>query len=126
MFLTRLHCHQKLEIKVKTVNITYIYPLRAFLVVQTVKILPAMQEAWVQSLGQKDPLQKEKATHSSILAWEIHRQRSLMGCSPWDHKESDTTEQLTPIEGNFLGQNITLQVKMHITFTYKELNNYKN
>ena len=71
MFHTRLHCHQKLEIKVKTVNITYIYPLRAFLVVQTVKILPAMQEAWVQSLGQKDPLQKGMATRSSILAWGI-------------------------------------------------------
>ena len=121
MFHTRLHCHQKLEIKVKTVNIMYIYPLRAFLVVQTVKILPAMQEAWVQSLGQKDPLQKGKATHSSILAWEIHRQRSLVGYSPWGHKESDTTEQLTPIEGNFLGQNIILQVKMYIMFTYKEL-----
>ena len=36
-----------------------------------VKNLPAMQEAWVQSLGRKDPLEKEMATHSSILAWEI-------------------------------------------------------
>ena len=34
-----------------------------------VKNLPAMQETWVQSLGQKDPLEKGKATHSSILAW---------------------------------------------------------
>ena len=33
--------------------------------------LPAMQEAWVQFLGQQDPLEKEMATHSSILAWEI-------------------------------------------------------
>ena len=111
MFHTRLRCHQKLEIKVKTVNITYIYPLRAFLVVQTVKNLPAIQEAWVQYLGQKDPLQNRKATHSSILAWEIHRQRSLMGYSPWGHKESDTTQRLTPIEGNFLSKNITLQSK---------------
>ena len=38
---------------------------------QTIKNLPAMQEAWVQSLGQKDPLEKEIATHSSILAWGI-------------------------------------------------------
>ena len=36
-----------------------------------VKNLPAVQETWVPSLGWKDPLQKEMATHSSILAWEI-------------------------------------------------------
>ena len=41
------------------------------LVVQTVKNLPAMQETRVQFLGQKDPLEKEMATHSSILVWEI-------------------------------------------------------
>ena len=40
-------------------------------VAQTVKILPAMQETWVQSLGQEDPLETEMATHSSILAWKI-------------------------------------------------------
>ena len=38
---------------------------------QMVKHLPAMQETWVQSLGQQDPLEKEKAIHSSILAWRI-------------------------------------------------------
>ena len=38
---------------------------------QLVKNLPAMQEAWVQSLGQEDPLEKGKATHSNILAWRI-------------------------------------------------------
>ena len=36
-----------------------------------VKNLPAMQETWVQSLGQDDPLRKEMATHSSILVWKI-------------------------------------------------------
>ena len=41
------------------------------LVAQTVKILPAMQETWVQSPGQEDPLETEMATHSSILAWKI-------------------------------------------------------
>ena len=41
------------------------------LVVQMVKSLPAMQETQVQSLGQEDPLEKEMATHSSILAWRI-------------------------------------------------------
>ena len=38
---------------------------------QIVKNLPAMRETWIQSLGQEDPLEKEIATHSSILAWEI-------------------------------------------------------
>ena len=41
------------------------------MVAQTVKNLPAMQETRVQSLGQEDPLEKEIATHHSILAWEI-------------------------------------------------------
>ena len=43
----------------------------ASLVAQSVKNLPAMQETWVGSLGQEDPLEKERATHFSILAWEI-------------------------------------------------------
>ena len=40
-------------------------------VAQRVKHLPAMQETWVLSLGQEDPLEKEMATHSSTLAWKI-------------------------------------------------------
>ena len=43
----------------------------ASLVAQTLKHLPAMQETSVQSLGREDPLEKEMATHSSILAWRI-------------------------------------------------------
>ena len=47
-------------------------PLRGVsLVAQMVKNLPAMQETWVRSLGQEDPLEKEMATHSSILVWKI-------------------------------------------------------
>ena len=42
-----------------------------FLVAQTVKHLPTMRETWVQSLGREDPLEKEMATHSSILVWKI-------------------------------------------------------
>ena len=41
------------------------------LVAQIVKSLPTMQETWVQSLGWEDLLEKEMATHSSILAWKI-------------------------------------------------------
>ena len=46
---------------------------------QVVKNLPVMQETQVQSLDQEDPLEEEMATHSSVLAWRIHGQRSLMG-----------------------------------------------
>ena len=44
---------------------------RTSLVAQTVKCLPTMQETWVQSLSQEDLLEKEMATHSSILVWRI-------------------------------------------------------
>ena len=59
---------------------------------QTVENLPAMQQTQVQSLGREDPLVKGMATHSNILAWRSHGQRSLAGYSPWGGKESDTTE----------------------------------
>ena len=49
---------------------------------------------WVRSLSWEDPLEEEMATHSSILPGESHGQRSLVGYSPWNHKESDMTEQL--------------------------------
>ena len=53
------------------------------------------QEMGVQSLGQEDPLEKEMAAQSSILAWKFNGQKSLVGYSPWGHKESDMTEQHT-------------------------------
>ena len=64
---------------------------RASLVTQRLKCLPAIWGTWAQSLGWEDPLEKEMAPHSSILAWKI----------PWmeepgrlQSKESDTTERL--------------------------------
>ena len=45
--------------------------LTDFATSQTVKRLPTMQETWIRSLGQEDPLEKEMATHSSTLAWKI-------------------------------------------------------
>ena len=48
-----------------------------------VKNLPAMWEAWVQSLGCDDPLEKGMTTHSNIFSGESHGQRNLTGCSPW-------------------------------------------
>ena len=64
---------------------------RAFLVAQAVKNLPAIQETRIRSLGWEDSLEKGIATHSSILAWVIHGQRSLVDCSPQGHKESNIT-----------------------------------
>ena len=55
-----------------------------------------MQEMWVQSLGQEDPLEKEIATYSVFLPGEFHGQRSLADYSPWARKKSDPTEQPTP------------------------------
>ena len=67
----------------------------ASLVAQTVKRLPEMRETRVRSLGQEDPLEKEMAIHSSILAWRIPWTEKpgcmlqSMGCT-----QSDTTERL--------------------------------
>ena len=57
-----------------------------------VKNLPAMQETWIQSLHWEDPLEKEMA---EFLPGKSHGERSLAGYSPWGHKESDMTEQLS-------------------------------
>ena len=61
---------------------------------QEVKNRQVMQETQVSSLGQEDPLEKGMATHSSILAWRIPWIESMVGCSPWGHKESDMTEYI--------------------------------
>ena len=61
---------------------------------QRLKRLLAMWETWVQSLGQEDPLEKEMATHSSVLAWRIPWTEEVGGLQSVGHKESDTTEQL--------------------------------
>ena len=61
-----------------------------------VKNLPAMWETWVQSLGCEDPLEEGIASHASILAWRIPWTEEPGGLySPWDHKESDTSERLS-------------------------------
>ena len=52
------------------------------------------QETQVRSLGREDPLEEGLETHSSILAWEIPGQRSLVGYSPWGREELDMTERL--------------------------------
>ena len=68
----------------------------ASLVAQVGKSLPAMQETWVQSLGQKDPLEKEMATRSSFLAWRIPWTEELGGPSSMGSQRIGyMTEQLT-------------------------------
>ena len=61
---------------------------RAFLEAHLVNNPPAMRKTWVQSLGWEDPLEKGRATHSSILAWRI----PWTIYSPWGHKQSHMTE----------------------------------
>ena len=68
--------------------------LRASLVVQRLKRLPAMWKTWVRSLGWEDPLEKEMATHSSVLDWRIPWMEELGGLQSTGRKESDTTERL--------------------------------
>ena len=62
--------------------------------VHRLKHLPAMWETWVRSVGREDPLEKEMATHSSILAWRIPWTEELGGLQSMGRKESDTTERL--------------------------------
>ena len=61
-------------------------PLRASLVAQWLKNPPADTEDESLTPGSEDPLEKEMATHSSILAWEILWTEEPGGCSPWGHK----------------------------------------
>ena len=68
--------------------------LWASLVAQLVKNLPAMQEAWVRSLGWEDSLEKGKATHSSILAWRIPWTIQSMGSQRVGHDWATFTHSL--------------------------------
>ena len=68
--------------------------VKASLVTQMVKDLPAVQETWAQSLGWEDPLEKEIQPTPVFLPAKSHGQRSLVGDSPWGHKESHTTERI--------------------------------
>ena len=72
-----------------------------------------MQETLVQSLGWEDPLEEERATHCSVLAWEIPWTEEPGSYSPWGHKESDSAERLRvhvfhlcPSVGPLLGRDV--------------------
>ena len=65
-----------------------------------------MRENWIQFLSQEDPLEKEMATHSSILSWRIHGKRSLVGYCLWGCKELERSEQLTLHFSTLLGHEL--------------------
>ena len=64
----------------------------ASLVAQMVKNLPVIGETWIQSLVWEDPLEEGRATHSSILAWRIPKDRDAWEATIHGVTESDTTE----------------------------------
>ena len=80
-----------------------------------------MRETWVQSLGWKDPLEKEMATHCSILAWKIPWTKGAWWATytPWGSKEVDTTEQhhfrtkVTPISWPAPGSSFLASMKFN-------------
>ena len=73
------------------------FSIKASLVAQMVKNLPAMQDTSIWSLGQEDPLGQKGNGYplQYSFLWEFHGQRGLEDYSPWGHKESDMTEHLT-------------------------------
>ena len=87
-------CANTTDLLLLLLLLQWLYNRSYSLVAQMVKNLPAVQETCVWSLGQEDPLEKGTPT-SVILPGEFHGQRSLMGYSPWGHKESNMTERLT-------------------------------
>ena len=62
---------------------------------QTVKNLPVMGQTWVQSLGWEYPLEKGMASHSSVLAWRVPKDKGAWQATVHVFAESDTTEQLS-------------------------------
>ena len=80
---------------------------------QREKRLPAMRETWVRPLGREDPLEKEMATHSSILAWRIPWTEELGGLQSTGRKESDTTERL-----HFTSQHMYMQSRFIVVYIH--------
>ena len=69
--LSNFHLMVEMQNGPVTLEDSLVVPYNISLVAQRLKRLPAMRETWVRSLGREDPLEKEMATHSSILAWRI-------------------------------------------------------
>ena len=91
-----------------------------------VKRLPAMQETWVRSLGQEDPLEKEMATHSSILAWRIPwmeepRGATVHGLAKSRTELSDFTHSLTHIFKRFFQRRYVQSIIISIRHQYHNI-----
>ena len=71
-----------------------------------------MQETRVRSLGPEDPLEKGMVTHSIFLPGEFHRQRNLVGYSPWGYKELGMIKRLTLFTFHRIGKSIQRECKM--------------
>ena len=80
-----------------------------------------MQETWVRSLGQEDPLEKERATHSSILACRIPWTEELGRLQSMGSQESDTTERLHTTTQTRLGKRL-IKISPHPIQPLKERN----
>ena len=102
---------------------------QASLVFQMVNYPPAMLERQIPSLGQKGPLEKHMATHSSILAWRIPWTEESAGLQSMGRKESDTTEWLThtlqghadifllSASGRFIALHLIFKIIIHLELT---------
>ena len=64
-------------------------------------------QMWFRSLGKEDPLEKEIATHASILAWKFHRQRSLAGYSPCSCRNRTRLSNSTSTSTSFVYYTLT-------------------
>ena len=93
---TDTHRHRHTQTHTHTDTHTHGLAWWTSLVTQSVKNLPPMREIWVRLLGQEDPLEKEMATHSSILAWIIPCTEEPGGLQSMRSQESDTTKRLKP------------------------------
>ena len=94
------------------------------LMAQIVKNLPTMWEIWVQSLGRKDPVEKEMVPTPVFLSGEYQVQRSLAGYSPWSRKESNTSELTLPLSLKTQSLYPSLSLKQPTTSS-KTINKYK-
>ena len=91
---TNRHMLQRREYSIHCDKLLIIYNGRASFIAQSAKNLPAVQETWVQILGQEDPLEKEMATHSSILTWRIPWAEEPSRLQSMGSQESDMTQRL--------------------------------
>ena len=86
------------------------------LMAQLVKNLPTMWETWISFLGWEDPMEKGKATHSSILVWRIHGMHSPWGPTEMGRKDPLSLSFQTQINSMFL---MTVAMKLKDAYSLK-------